>query len=216
MNSNWMTELREGQKKYCMYIDARTQPKCIRVMCAHCNGNKWSTSPNNNERTNETSNSNEWREEKRTKKEKHTITLAEGKKTTHIAFINIIKSLCAAAILNSTVFFFISRFTSFSLPLCQFSYAIPFGTLARCVVVILFFYCITKATLPLLMFRIPMFFFLFFNLFLFSFYILLLCQLHATYVYKVTCFCSIRHTAHRPNCTMYGTRELSAHTTIDM
>lgn len=112
-----------------------------------------------NERTNETSNSNEWREEKRTKKEKHTITLAEGKKTTHIAFINIIKSLCAAAILNSTVFFFISRFTSFSLSLCQFSYAIPFGTLARCVVVILFFYCITKATLPLLMFRIPMFFF---------------------------------------------------------
>lgn len=92
-----------------------------------------------NERTNETSNSNEWREEKRTKKEKHTITLAEGKKTTHIAFINIIKSLCAAAILNSTVFFFISRFTSFSLSLCQFSYAIPFGTLARCVVVILFF-----------------------------------------------------------------------------
>lgn len=72
-----------------------------------------------NERTNETSNSNEWREEKRTKKEKHTITLAEGKKTTHIAFINIIKSLCAAAILNSTVFFFYFSFyfiLSFSLP----------------------------------------------------------------------------------------------------
>lgn len=113
-----------------------------------------------NERTNETSNSNEWREEKRTKKEKHTITLAEGKKTTHIAFINIIKSLCAAAILNSTVFFFYFSFyfiLSFSLPvlLCH---TIRYAR-SLCCCYSFFFYCITKATLPLLMFRIPMFFF---------------------------------------------------------
>lgn len=169
-----------------------------------------------NERTNETSNSNEWREEKRTKKEKHTITLAEGKKTTHIAFINIIKSLCAAAILNSTVFFLFlvllhSLFLSASSPM-------PYHSVRSLVVLLLFFFFIVlrRQRCHFLCFAFQCFFFLFFNLFLFSFYILLLCQLHATYVYKVTCFCSIRHTAHRPNCTMYGTRELSAHTTIDM
>lgn len=112
--------------------------------------------------------------ERTKKKEKHTITLAEvkRKKTTHIAFINIIKSLCAAAILNSTAFFFSA---SFSLSLFGFLYVYAErpSSLCCCYFCMLVFfpsiYCITKATLPLLMFRIPMFFFLFFNLFRFFF-----------------------------------------------
>lgn len=87
----------------------------------------------------------------------------------HIAFINIIKSLCVAAILNSTVFFIscFAFFLSFSLPLpIRTSYVrlccAAAAAAAVCVVVLCFFFsyhCITKATLPLLMFRIPMFFF---------------------------------------------------------
>lgn len=106
------------------------------------------------------------------KKEKHTITSADEKKT-HIAFINIIKSLCVAAILNSTVFLFVVA--SFSLSLCCFLYV--HSTLFYCCCA--FFYCIMKATLPLLMFRIPMFFSSFSICFVFRF-VLLLRELHAS------------------------------------
>lgn len=107
-------------------------------------------------------------------------------KAIHIAFINIIKSLSArsAAILNSTVFFIscFAFFFSFSLPLPIHAHthtSYTFGSVLlshccrcgrrrrcrRCCCFLCFFpyHCITKATLPLLMLRIPMFFSLLFQ-----------------------------------------------------
>lgn len=136
-------------------LDARRE--CIRVMCAYYNGNKWSRANNNNEF--------------RTKKEKHTITLAEGKKRLTLHLLTL-KSLCAAAILNSTVFFlsFLGFFLSF---LLSASYTYIVYAAVAVVLLLFFFIVLRRQRCHFLCFAFQCFFFLFFNLFLFfSFYTL--------------------------------------------
>lgn len=119
--------------------------------------------------------------------------IGQRKKTTHIAFINIIKSLCAAAILNSTVFF-LNFFLSFSLrlPICTLS-----GR--RCVVVILcvvFFIVLRRQRCHFLCFAFQCFFFPLFQSVSFFFIFTACANYTLEYVYKVTCFCSINNRIH--------------------